>query len=103
MKSHLISRHQSKADKDIKYFKFLEEKRIKISLSNFTTIHPPPDANDGLRTLYNIALLIVKAGKSHTIGESLLMPVVLEVLKTVVHHESPEQIIKSISLSNNTF
>ena len=40
-------------------------------------------------------------GKSHTIGETLVLPAVSEVLRTVLH-KPPEQVIKSIDLSNNT-
>ena len=40
-------------------------------------------------------------GKPHTIGETLVLPAVSEVLRTVLH-KAPEQVIKSIYLSNNT-
>ena len=45
---------------------------------------------------------IAKAGKPHSIGENLLIPVVHEVLKTVVHHSNPSQITRSIPLSNDS-
>ena len=47
-------------------------------------------------------MLIAKAGKAHSIGETLLISVVHEVLKTVVQVDAPEQITRSIPLSNNT-
>ena len=59
------------------------------------------NSDDGLKTSYNISLLIAKAGKPHTIGEELILPAVKEVIKTVLH-KSPEQVIKSISLSDNS-
>ena len=64
--------------------------------------HSSQQSNDGLRASYNIALLIAKSGKPHNIGEELLLPVVTEVLKTVLHHKSPAQITKAIPLSNST-
>ena len=39
---------------------------------------------------------MAKAGKPHTIGEELILPAVKEVIK-----KSPEQVIKSIPLSDN--
>ena len=59
------------------------------------------NSDDGLKASYNISLLIAKAGKPHTIGEELILPAVKEVIKTVLH-KSPEQVIKSIPLSDNS-
>ena len=42
-----------------------------------------------------------RSGKSHTIGEELILPAVREVLYTVVH-KSPDQVIKAIPLSDNS-
>ncbi|GFT31228.1 protein ZBED8 [Trichonephila clavipes] len=55
----------------------------------------------GLQTSYNISLLIAKFGKSHKIGEKLILPAVEEVLKTVIPKSSSDR-IKRIPLSNNT-
>ena len=59
------------------------------------------NSDDGLMASYNISLLIAKAGKPHIIGEELSLPAVKEVIKTVLH-KSPEQVIKSIPLSDNS-
>ena len=59
------------------------------------------NSDDGLKSSYNISLLIVKAGKPHTIGEELILPAFEEVIKTVLH-KSPEQVIKSIPLGDNS-
>ena len=58
------------------------------------------NSDDCLKASYNISLLIAKADKPHTIGE-LILPAVKEVIKTVLH-KSPEQVIKSIPLSDNS-
>ncbi|XP_040581087.1 protein FAM200C-like [Lepeophtheirus salmonis] len=55
----------------------------------------------GLRASYNISLMIARSSNPHTIGEELILPAVREVLHSVVH-KSPDQIMKSIFLSNNS-
>ena len=59
------------------------------------------NSDDGLKASYNISLLIAKAGKPHTIWKELILPAVKEIIKTVLH-KSPEQVIKSIPLSDNS-
>ena len=39
--------------------------------------------DDGLKASYNISLLIVKAGKPHTIGEELILPAVKDVIDSL--------------------
>ena len=68
-------------------------------MNMFTSSSKNPD--DGLKASYNISLRIAKAGKPHTIGEELILPAVKEVIKTVLH-KSPEQVIKSIPLCDNS-
>ena len=46
------------------------------------------------------SLLIAKAGKTHTIGEELILPAVKRLLKVL--HKSLEQVIISIPLSDNS-
>ncbi|KAF2357581.1 hypothetical protein FHG87_011661 [Trinorchestia longiramus] len=50
----------------------------------------------------NISKTIARSGKPHTIGEQLLLPVIEEVLQTMVHHGSLRAVTKSIPLSNNS-
>ena len=58
------------------------------------------NSDDGLKASY-ISLLITKAGKPLNIGEELILPADKEAVKTVLH-KSPEQVIKSIPLSDNS-
>ncbi|GBP58233.1 Protein FAM200A [Eumeta japonica] len=44
---------------------------------------------------------MAKSGRTHTTGEQLILPVVEEVLKTVLH-ESSFDVLKRIPLSENT-
>ncbi|XP_076066991.1 zinc finger MYM-type protein 6-like [Oratosquilla oratoria] len=50
---------------------------------------------------YKISNLIAKAGKAHTIGESLTMPTVAIVLSTVTK-QSPQEVTSVIPLSNSS-
>ena len=56
---------------------------------------------DGLCASYNISLVIARSGKPHRSGEELILPAVREVLHTVLYN-SPDQIIKAISLSDSS-
>ena len=56
---------------------------------------------DDLFASYNISLMIAKSGKPHTIAEELIIPAIREVIRTVLHKPLFD-IIKKISLSNNT-
>ena len=99
LKEHLANVHPSKAGQPLEYFKSLAERWQRNTITNIipvTKTNYQKQISDGLLASYNISLLIAKAGKPHTIGEDLIMPVVYEVLKTVVHHSTPDQIIKSI-------
>uniref|UniRef100_A0A5S6Q2X3 DUF4371 domain-containing protein n=1 Tax=Trichuris muris TaxID=70415 RepID=A0A5S6Q2X3_TRIMR len=46
-------------------------------------------------------MLIAKTGYAHTVAEELLIPVVSEVLETVLHRPSAD-VVKKIPLNNNT-
>ena len=50
---------------------------------------------------YNISKLIAKDGKPHSIGETLTLPAITEVISTVKNKNAAE-IIRSIPLSNDT-
>ncbi|XP_043563391.1 zinc finger MYM-type protein 6-like [Chiloscyllium plagiosum] len=56
---------------------------------------------DGRVASYNIAKLIAKCGKPHSVGELLVLPAIAEVLSTVLHQE-PSMTIKRIPLSNDS-
>ncbi|KFD58523.1 hypothetical protein M514_00749 [Trichuris suis] len=81
--------HPDKADKDISYFQSLRHKLSKQQLPNMLSSTSRVE-DDGLHASYNISLLIAKSGKAHTIGEELLLPVVSELLNTVLHRPSAD-------------
>ena len=104
LRAHLTNVHSNYADKDLAYFQDLQEQLKSKSIINMfqSSSTVKQSSTDGLRASYNLSYLIAKSGKPHSIGEKLILPAVTEVLKTVMHHKCPEQITKSICLSNNT-
>ena len=54
-----------------------------------------------LTALFNIALLIAKQGRSHTLTVDLIKPAIMRASK-VANKSIPESVLSSISLSNNT-
>ena len=97
---HLQKIHPDKSGKILAFFHSLRDHFLKRKTMNMFT-SSSKNSDDGLMASYNISLLIAKAGKPHTIGEELILSAVKEVIKTVLH-KSPEQVIKSIPLSDNS-
>ena len=97
---HLQKIHPDKFGKTLAFFYSLRDQFLKQKTMNMFT-SSSKNSDDGLKASYNISLLIAKADKPHTIGEGLILPAVKEVIKTVLH-KSPEQVIKSIPLSDNS-
>ena len=96
---HLQKIHPDKSSKTLAFFRSLRDQFLKRKTMN-TFTSSSKNSDDGLKASYNISLLIAKAGKPHTIGEELILPAVKELIKTILH-KSPEQVIKSIPLSDN--
>ena len=98
MIDHLKSRHNDKKDKDVEFFINLRDNR-KTMGNMFKTLDSQND--DGLIASSNISLLIARAGKSHTIGEQIILPTIQEAVTTVMHTDG-RSLIKLIPLSNDT-
>ncbi|KFD48205.1 hypothetical protein M513_10919 [Trichuris suis] len=94
-----VRAHKSK--KDMAYFQSLWEKFRKRPTLRSMVSSALQEENDGLLASYNISLIIAKSGKPHGIGKGLLLPVISEFLRTLLHI-SPTEIIRKIPLSNNT-
>ncbi|KFD48236.1 hypothetical protein M514_15905, partial [Trichuris suis] len=102
MVKHLYSMHPDKASKNLAYFQSLHERFLRRpTLERSFPSTSRTQEHDGLLASYNISLLIAKSGKAHTIGEELLIPVISEVLNTVLHTPAAD-VIKKVSLSNDT-
>ncbi|GFT07388.1 protein ZBED8 [Trichonephila clavipes] len=81
---HLRRCHPDKRSKDLKYFQILKEKLQKrLTMDRMFASTLQRDDND-LHASYNISLLIAKSGKSHTIGEELILPAVEELNKSTL-------------------
>ncbi|XP_072403918.1 zinc finger BED domain-containing protein 5-like [Chiloscyllium punctatum] len=97
---HLEKKHSDKKDKDLAYFqtfnKFSQRPMISIAFSKMGATNV-----DGLVASYNRAKLIAKCGKPHSVGESLALPAIAQLLSTVLHQE-PSMTIKCIPISNDS-
>ena len=71
---HLTKMHSDKADKNVAYFQSLREKFQKWKTIGNMFASTSQQSTDSLRASYNISLLIARSGKSHTIGEELILP-----------------------------
>ena len=97
---HIQKIHPDKSGKTLVFFHSLRDQFLKRKTMNiFTSLSKNSD--DVLKASYNISLLIAKADKPHTIGEELILHAVKKAIKTVLH-KSPEQVMKSIPLSDNS-
>ena len=89
---HYKKIHPDKKDNILAYFQSLRDKMQKQKPITSMFSNSSKQATDGLRASYNISLLIAQSGKPQTIGETLILPAVGEVLHTVLH-KPPEQVI----------
>ncbi|GFW88469.1 SCAN domain-containing protein 3 [Trichonephila clavipes] len=101
LEDHLRRCHPYKRSKDLKYFQILKEKLQKRPTMDRMFASTSQRDDNGSQASCNISLLIAKSGKSHIIGEELILAAVEEVLKTVIP-KSASDIIRRIPLSNNT-
>ncbi|XP_008189561.1 SCAN domain-containing protein 3-like, partial [Acyrthosiphon pisum] len=99
LERHLITNHPSLKDKPIDFFhaKINSVKRMKLD----STGHFARENEKLMEASYEIALLIAKDKKPHTIGESLVKPCLFTACKTILNEESCAKVAK-ISLSNDT-
>lgn len=101
MKEHLQRVHPEKQNSDIIYFRNLH--RNFATRSTITSLFKSQTTltDAGLQASYEIASLIAKNGKPHTIGESLIIPAIEVVMKTMLKKDSHE-VISNLPLSNNS-
>ena len=97
---HLQKNQTDKSGKTLAFFQSIWDQFLKWKTMNMFT-SSSKNSDDDLKASYNVSLLIAKAGKPHTIGKELILPAVKDVIKTVLF-KSPEQVIKSIALSDNS-
>ena len=83
------------------YFKGLRDKFHGRNTLNSAFEKIQLKVDDGLIASYNISKLNAQTLQPHTIGEALIIPVLKEVISTVMH-ENPIKFIQNIPISNNT-
>ena len=83
------------------YFKGLRNKFHGRNTLNSAFEKNQLKVDEGLIASYNISKLIAQTLQPHTIGEALIIPVLKEVISTVMH-ENPIKFIQNIPISNNT-
>lgn len=102
MKEHLSRVHSDKMNKDVSYFQELKAKAEKRPNVSELFKKRVTDLDKGLLASYEVALLIAKCGKPHTIGETLVLPAAKKIVEIVLGEGSSNKISQSVPLSNNT-
>jgi len=98
LKDHLQRKHPTKLGTD---FRMMRDQRLKQTTVRSLFSKTDSMLEKGLLSSYNISLMIAKTGHAHTIGETLVLPAVKDVIETVMG-QSSAPILKAIPLSNNT-
>ena len=96
---HLHTNHSDKKDRDENYFHRLGECVKRQRLDKTGTIYQRKKGV--VKASYEVAFLIAKNMKAHTIGESLIMPAAKMLVKHVIGEEVAAK-LESVSISNNT-
>ena len=91
--------HPHQSSKDIAFFENLKAKVMKQNSIPNMFKKGITMAKEGMVASYNISKLIAKDGKPHSIGETLILPAITEVISTVMNQNAAE-IIKSIPLND---
>ena len=95
---HVETKHPKLKHKPLDFFKKLlaNLKTGQIVLQRYTNVN-----KKSLYVSYLISLRIAKAGKPHTIGETLVLPAIKDTVK-VFFGDKSEKEIELIPISNNT-
>ncbi len=99
LKHHLLTIHPQYAEKDPDFFRRHESSLGKQKLDATGAFQQ--QTSSVVEASYEVALEIAKQKKPHTIGETLIKPCTLKMVKRVLGDAS-ERKIQQISLSNDT-
>ena len=99
LQRHLQTNHSSKKNRDPNYFKRLGENAKKQRLDK--TGKQYQQSVRIVTASYEIALLVAKNKKPHTIAEKLILPVAKVLVEHVMGDEAVSK-LNSVSVSNNT-
>ncbi|KAG9483273.1 hypothetical protein GDO78_009290 [Eleutherodactylus coqui] len=101
LSDHLEKMHSDKVGKPISFFQGLKAKFENRSTVGKLFGKFALNADKGLLASYKVSLLISQCGKSHTIGETLVLPAVKEIVSTMLGPDTCAM-VKSIPLSKET-
>ncbi|KFM62921.1 SCAN domain-containing protein 3, partial [Stegodyphus mimosarum] len=98
LKRHLYSNHPSCANKDKQYFKrcLEQNKKQKKFMKSAVTV-----SEKALEASYHVSKLIARQKKPHTLGESLIKPACMEIVRLMLGPNEAEEVNK-IPLSADT-
>ena len=99
LQRHLDTNHPDKENQNESFFQRLGEHVKRQRLDNTGTIYQRKKGV--VRASYEVALLIAKNLKAHTIGQHLIMPAEKMLVNNVLGEEAAVK-LKSVPLSNNT-
>ncbi|KAL4090983.1 hypothetical protein QTP88_025732 [Uroleucon formosanum] len=107
MKDHLSKIHSDKLEKPLSFFQALKAKIEKQSTVNSLFKKQTSDLDKGLVASYKVSLLIAKNSKPHSIGETLILPALKEIIDTMqgeaaknlssVLHETLQLVIRAVN------
>ncbi|GFS77663.1 zinc finger BED domain-containing protein 5 [Nephila pilipes] len=98
LKRHLYSSHPSCANKDKQYFKrcLEQNKKQKKFMKSAVTV-----SEKALEASYHVAKLIARQKKPHTVGETLIKPACVEIVRLMLGPNEVKEVNK-VSLSADT-
>ena len=98
LQEHLVKMHPNNGSKPIEYFQDLYQRSTSHSTITALFKHQNSSNQDGLTAAYHISQLIANCGRSHNIGERLIIPSIRNFISTVMHQD-PSKVMKTLPLS----
>ena len=99
LKQHLITVHPEHSKKDRVFFEMKETGLKRVKLDSSGAFHQKERSI--VHASYAVALLVAKNKKSHSIGETLIKPCILECARIVLNKDAINK-LEQISMSNDT-
>lgn len=99
LRRHLETKHQEYKSKSLEFFK-IKLGELKRSQNVIKSQTHNVNENATLAS-YEVAQLVAKSGKAHTIAEELILPAAVAICKRMLG-DSAAKLVSSVPLSNNT-